>query len=96
MLGEDRGAAAELAQAPDLAAQPPPSLLLLADLLAATGQVPRAVEVLRPAQRRHPNDFWLNHQLAYYLMRSESSQPAQAVGYFGRPWHGGRTAPAST
>src|SRR5262249_22070578 len=49
----------------------------LADALARAGSVETAVDVLKQAQRRHPNDFWLNHELGFHL-----TDPAEAAGFY--------------
>jgi serine/threonine-protein kinase len=53
-------------------------------LLVSLGQLldrePQAVRLLRAAQRRYPNDFWLNVQLGIALRKAK--QPEEAVGYY--------------
>jgi Flp pilus assembly protein TadD len=41
-----------------------------------------AIKYLRQAQQRHPDDFWINHQLAYYLAEMEEPQLEEAIGYY--------------
>jgi serine/threonine-protein kinase len=72
----------DLALDPALLAQPPATVLLLGRALAAEGEVPQAVAVLRSAQRRYPNNFWLNHNLGHYLKDSRPAQVGAAVGYY--------------
>src|SRR5262249_3879328 len=62
---------------------PPSTLVQLGVNLAAAGAGEQAVAVLREGQRRHPGHFWINHQLAYILIRELG--PAhldEAVRYF--------------
>ena len=40
------------------------------------------VDLLREARRRRPDDFWANHDLAFYLCRSDPPRFREAVGYF--------------
>jgi serine/threonine protein kinase/Flp pilus assembly protein TadD len=63
-------------------AQPPATAFLLGKLLGWLGQRGLAIDVLRRAQERHPNDFWINHDLGYWLMQEEPVQADEAVGYF--------------
>jgi Flp pilus assembly protein TadD len=51
----------------DVALLPPATVLLLAGAVVGTGDLNRAVELLREAQRAHPGDFWLNYRLAVLL-----------------------------
>ena len=41
-----------------------------------------AVQLLRQAQRRHPNDFWINLQLALAMTRQAPPRWEEAVGYY--------------
>src|SRR5207302_2381287 len=61
----------------------PASLVVLAQSLVGTGQVPLAVTLLRDAQQRHPSDFWVHHTLAYLLSRTGSARDwPEAVGCY--------------
>jgi serine/threonine-protein kinase len=84
----------ELLQAREALAQPPVVLAGLAAVLSHGPQEEQARALLREAQRLHPEDFWLNFQLGYYL---QEERPHEAVGYFraavaSRP----RSSPAHT
>jgi serine/threonine-protein kinase len=46
---------------------PPVTLVLLAEHLAEMRGLREATVLLRQAQEHRPGDFWINHQLAYYL-----------------------------
>src|SRR5262249_35214439 len=52
---------------------PPPTLVLLAEALSGAQAKDRAVAVLRRAQQLHPDDFWINHQLAHRSPRADES-----------------------
>jgi serine/threonine-protein kinase len=78
----DRAALEELAGRPEAGDLPPATAALLADALARAGAVPRAVAVLRRAQQSHPADFWLNHELAFYLMTLEPAPDEEALGFY--------------
>jgi serine/threonine-protein kinase len=58
-----------------------PSLLLsgLGGVLLFDGQREEALALLREAQQRHPDDFWLNFLLGQFW---EKASPQVAVGYF--------------
>jgi tetratricopeptide (TPR) repeat protein len=44
---------------------PATTLELLGKVLRNAGAIPQAVEVLRQGQQRYPDDFWINHDLAF-------------------------------
>jgi Flp pilus assembly protein TadD len=51
------------------------------------GQAPRfdkpaAIKFLRQAQQRHPDDFWINHQLAVTLREMEPPQLEEAISFY--------------
>jgi tetratricopeptide (TPR) repeat protein len=63
--------------------QPPAVLALLGKALLVADLQEEAVAFLQQAQRRHPGDFWLNHDLAYILYaKVRPPRPAEALGYF--------------
>src|SRR4029077_76021 len=61
--------------------QPPARLVALGDILARF-DLPAAVEFLRRAQQRHPDDFWINHQLARYLKSSKPPRLDESIGFY--------------
>jgi serine/threonine protein kinase/Flp pilus assembly protein TadD len=72
---------AQLAQQPGALDQPPARLAVLANVLAQT-DLPAGLQFYRQAQQRHPDNFWLNHQLGYFLMRRKPPQLDEAIGFF--------------
>jgi tetratricopeptide (TPR) repeat protein len=78
----DRPKLQELARAPEVLDQLPATLVLLANALTGVGEQPLALALLRSAQQRYPNDFWINHNLALGLVLSQPAQPGMAVGYY--------------
>jgi tetratricopeptide (TPR) repeat protein len=78
----DAKALKELAAGPQVSAQPPATVVLLGSALRGVDAAPLAIAVLRSAQQRHPNDFWLNHDLAFALANSRPAEPGLAVGYY--------------
>src|SRR5262249_58029033 len=78
---KNRQALEERARRKEVATLPPATVALLADALARAEAVTTAVTVLRQAQQRPPGDFWLNHELAYYLQQLESPRPAEAEAF---------------
>src|SRR5262245_39693031 len=62
--------------------QSPTVLRLLGEALDAAGMSDEAATFFRQAQQRYPADFWLNHNLAYTLMRLGPSGERQAIGYY--------------
>ncbi|MCH7686210.1 MAG: tetratricopeptide repeat protein [Planctomycetes bacterium] len=45
----------------------PSALVRLGELIESVGETDRAIELLRQAQQKHPDDFWINMRLAQYL-----------------------------
>lgn len=61
--------------------QPPATVRLLSITLYATRQPECAIDMLQQAQQRYPNDFWINHQLGLYLLRTKPPRAAEALGF---------------
>ena len=72
---------AELAQSAEALDQPPGRVVMLGSVLSKYDK-PAAIKFLRQAQQRHPDDFWINHQLAFNLDSSEPPQVEEAIGYY--------------
>jgi tetratricopeptide (TPR) repeat protein len=72
----NRAALTRMAASEQLVNLPAPTLVLLGRYLYQSGKAETAVAVLRQAQRRFPNDFWINHWLGFYLMKSPHWQEA--------------------
>lgn len=63
--------------------QPPSALDWLGALLVRAGLLQEAEAILRQAQQRHPEDFWVNYHLGHFLIfTSRPSRAEEAVGYF--------------
>jgi serine/threonine-protein kinase len=77
----DAGKREALLTAPEAPAQPPVVLAVL--VRATTYSHPQEQEqaraMLREAQQRHPEDFWINYLLGYFLLMQE--RPQEALGY---------------
>jgi serine/threonine protein kinase/tetratricopeptide (TPR) repeat protein len=71
-----------LARLPESSGQPPVNLRALSRLLVPKD--PRAVEaLLRQAQQRHPDDFWINEELGIHLRdRMKPRQSSEALSFF--------------
>ena len=82
VLRRDRAALAALAATLELPRQPTASVLLLARALLRSGDLAQANEVLLQAQRRHPDDFWLNSYLAFTLSQLSSSRHEDAISFY--------------
>lgn len=70
---------------------PPQTIRLLADALARgsgpdgkgpPGDLAGAITLLRKGQAQYPREFWLNHQLAFYLMRAQPPQYDEAIRFY--------------
>jgi tetratricopeptide (TPR) repeat protein/predicted Ser/Thr protein kinase len=73
----------ELAKDAAALEQPPAVQALLGERLQAVGLAPEAAAFLRQAQRRHPDDFWVNHVLAHVLIADlRPPRPEEALSYF--------------
>ncbi len=71
-----------LAEQADLAELPPASIVLLAGALRQAQAEERAIAVLRQGRLLHPDDLWLNFDLAQSLHNATPPQPALAVRYY--------------
>jgi len=80
--GQDRKALSRLAGSPEALAQPTATLCFLAHALVRGGDLELAIDVLRDAQSSRTGDFWINHDLGYYLASLVPSQASEAVGYY--------------
>jgi tetratricopeptide (TPR) repeat protein len=77
---QDPAALIQLAAVEQTSVQPPASLVLLGNSLQQAGLLKEAVAVLSKAQRYHPGDFWINHNLAYAL--AQIGRLDQAVRFY--------------
>jgi tetratricopeptide (TPR) repeat protein len=75
--GGQRADLERLAGEPDVAGQPPQRLTALAEALRCYGADP--VPLLKVAQRRHPEDFWLALLLGNGLVKAK---PGEAIGHY--------------
>jgi serine/threonine-protein kinase len=78
----DRKSLRTLARSAETSKLSAEALYLLGISLTAVGDYATAVQLLRQAQQRYPTDFWINHQLAYYLYMSKPPEWAEAVRYY--------------
>jgi eukaryotic-like serine/threonine-protein kinase len=78
----DRNRLVELARRPEVKHQPPSAITLLAASLIECKFFEEAITFLRPAQQRHPADFWINLDLAHALMLREPPDYAEALRYY--------------
>jgi serine/threonine protein kinase/Flp pilus assembly protein TadD len=82
MRRRDVKAMTALARDPSLVAQPPATVASLATRLRRARQLPLAIEVLRSAQQRHPDDFWVNEDLGVSCMEREPALAGEALACF--------------
>src|SRR5262249_13894117 len=61
---------------------PVTTMHLLGRSLRLGGAVSHAASVMRAAQRHHPGDFWINHELALCLCRLQPPEFDEAIGYY--------------
>jgi tetratricopeptide (TPR) repeat protein len=77
----DRQALVNLAREVKVADQPPQALTLLGDVLGLGGSAEDAVGLLRRAWGAYPGDFWISHELGYYLRASRPPQLDEAITF---------------
>ena len=73
LAADDPAPLRQLVQAPDLDRRGPVGLWLLGHGLEMAGDHDRALDVLRRAQRRYPDDYWLNTELGLTLLEGSRS-----------------------
>jgi serine/threonine protein kinase/Flp pilus assembly protein TadD len=61
---------------------PAVTMHLLGRSLRTGGAAPHAASLLRLAQRQHPEDFWINHELGQCLFGLQPPEFDEAIGYF--------------
>jgi serine/threonine-protein kinase len=77
-----RTALEELAEDNGTFSQPPANLVLLAINLNQSGSWAAAERLLRKAQQRHPESFWVNFELAFTLLSRDPRNAAEAVRFY--------------
>src|SRR5262249_42086869 len=78
----DRPALERLAASDGLTNLPAPTLVLLGTSLRGSGAVPQALAVLHQAQRRHPNEVWVNHELGSCLVQLQPPGWQEALPFY--------------
>ncbi len=78
----DRNALQNLAVDKEALSQPRATLLFLASALHSLDNDALAIDVLRQAQQRYPNDFWLNVTLGSYLMSLDPPRVSDAMSFY--------------
>ncbi len=79
---KDHEALMEAAQSKEVANLPPATLYLLAKALVNVGDPVESIRLLRLAQRLHPDDFWLNYQLASQLADAKPPRREEAIRFY--------------
>jgi serine/threonine protein kinase/cytochrome c-type biogenesis protein CcmH/NrfG len=74
LVRQDRTALVELAASPEVASLPAPTLVLLGEALAESGEFSQAIAILRQGQRRYPGDFWISHRLGWYFGPTQTDE----------------------
>jgi tetratricopeptide (TPR) repeat protein len=82
----DLQALRDAAKSADVVAWPGATLNLLGEALAKSGDVPASVALLRRAQLAHPNDAWINHNLACSLRKLDPPLLDDALRYHVAAW----------
>src|SRR5262249_37598022 len=81
-IGKERDKLLELAHTAKVSELPPASMELLGLALRTAGEVELAEDALRQAQRRHPDDVWLNYQLAETLKAKKPTPWDEVVRFY--------------
>jgi tetratricopeptide (TPR) repeat protein len=79
---KDHEALMEAAQSKEVANLPPATLYLLAKALDNVGDPVESLRLRRLAQRLHPDDFWLNYQLAAQLADAKPPRRDEAIRFY--------------
>jgi serine/threonine protein kinase/Flp pilus assembly protein TadD len=77
----DLAGLARLSEEPQALDQPPARLEMLSRFLAKYNRG-AAVNFLHKAQQRYPDDFWINHELAFYLCELKPPRSQEAIGFY--------------
>jgi tetratricopeptide (TPR) repeat protein len=77
----DRKALVELAAQEEAKDLFPSTLLALANTVHQANAREQAVALLRASQRQHPDDFWVNYNLAEYLQHLDPPRYADAISF---------------
>jgi serine/threonine-protein kinase len=81
-LRDDQQTLIRLVAQADVSSLQPPALVFVADALWRAEEPSLALKWLGEAQRKHPDDFWINYQLAYYLMETKPPRTEEAIGFY--------------
>jgi serine/threonine protein kinase/tetratricopeptide (TPR) repeat protein len=81
IAGGDEATLLGLAGEKEALEQPPTTVTLLARALVRRKQLPAAIEFLRQAQWKRPNDFWTNIELATCLRTMRPPATQDAIGF---------------
>lgn len=79
---EDLKALKELAGEQRVLELPPSALYLLGTALRKRAEAAQAVALLQRAQREYPDDFWINHELAWGLAAMKPPRWKEAIPFF--------------
>jgi tetratricopeptide (TPR) repeat protein/tRNA A-37 threonylcarbamoyl transferase component Bud32 len=71
-----------LAATKERADLPPPTLVLCGEVLETVGHLKEAIQLLRAAQQKYPGDFWINHNLAFYLATRNPPDTDEAIRFY--------------
>ncbi|HEY7423919.1 MAG TPA: protein kinase [Gemmataceae bacterium] len=80
--GKDPKALSELVASAQPDELPPATAVVLAKLTRETPEAERVAILLRQLWRRHPNDFWVNHELAYCLQFLRTPRLEEAIPFY--------------
>jgi serine/threonine protein kinase/Flp pilus assembly protein TadD len=78
----DRKALESLAASADIHGLPPMTLYVLGPALYEVGSTEQALVLLRRAQLRYPDDWWINNVLAYYAFTARPPRYDEALRYY--------------
>jgi Flp pilus assembly protein TadD len=80
--GKDPNAVKELVASVQSDELPTATAVILARLTRETPEAERVANLLRQLQRRHPNGFWVNHDLAYCLQHLRPPRLEEAIRFY--------------
>ena len=82
VLNNDRKALVELAASAPISSLPVETVDRLGDALLGKGTIEEAAAFLKKGQRLHPQDYWINVNLAICLLRLRPRQLDDAIRYY--------------
>jgi serine/threonine protein kinase/Flp pilus assembly protein TadD len=82
LLQHDGNPIMRLVESGEIERLPVTSVQFVGRALRLGGAINHATALMRDAQRRHPDNFWINHELAKCLYHATKPEFDEAIGYY--------------